>query len=245
MKLKKKPVAGVCHANRCTAAEGLTEPQAGVFLCPKHADKPIEVPAPAAPGAPLAGVPDTGYIMAEVVGPIEAEAEALRARVESVQIVIQDKAQLDAIGALAAHAQKKVKEIEAQRTSITKPLLDAKRRIDDLFNPAKAAYKAVKDVAQAAMSTYVTARNAERAAALAAGDHGTAMAAAPAALPAGTSVRRSWTFEVVDAAAVPAEFLITSIDAAKVQAVVNEQREKTAIPGIRAYEAETLVTRGS
>ena len=55
---------------------------------------------------------------------------------------------------------------------------------------------------------------------------------------AGTAVRTSWTFEVVDAAAVPREYLMP--DEKKIGGVVRAMKDATNIPGVRVY-AETKV----
>jgi hypothetical protein len=184
-------------------------------------------------------------IRAEIVQPIEVEALALRDRMQAMPFAIANQAQLDATCALASALQTKIKTAETQRKRATQPLVAAKREIDSWFKPAIEAYQAAKAICTRAMSDYMIAQNAQRAAALQAGDHTTAMAIAPAQLPAGSHTRRNgWSFRVTTPAAVPREFL--AVDAARVQAVVNEQREKTAIPGIEAFELEpTIVVRGA
>lgn len=97
------------------------------------------------------------------------------------------------------------------------------------------------------MDAYVEDNEAQRQALLEAGDHEAAMALPAAELAAGTHRRSNgWGFRVVNIDLVPPEFTERVVNAAKVQGVVDAQREKTSIPGIEVFENKpTLVTRGA
>ena len=59
---------------------------------------------------------------------------------------------------------------------------------------------------------------------------------------AGMSVRKSWTYEIVDAGLVPREYLM--VDEKKLAAVVKAMGEATNIPGVRVMMATGLVVKG-
>jgi len=57
----------------------------------------------------------------------------------------------------------------------------------------------------------------------------------------GTHLRKNWTYEVTDITKVPREYLV--LDSVKVNAIVRADKEKTNIPGIRAYQETSVSTR--
>lgn len=63
----------------------------------------------------------------------------------------------------------------------------------------------------------------------------------PVAKAEGTSLRKHWTWEVVDRAKIPQDFLI--IDELKVNTTVRTLKDKTNIPGIRVFQEATIATR--
>ncbi len=65
-----------------------------------------------------------------------------------------------------------------------------------------------------------------------------APALAPAQRAVGIQVRKSWDFEITDAAAIPREYLIVNETA--IRKVVGALKGETKIPGIRAFEKETV-----
>jgi hypothetical protein len=67
---------------------------------------------------------------------------------------------------------------------------------------------------------------------------------APAATPkvSGVSFRETWAFEITDPNAIPREYLIP--DTRKIQAIVSDQKEKTAIPGIKPVKQTTVAAGG-
>lgn len=240
--LVQKPKPGQCPARRCKGASVGDDPNPH-GLCTRHRDIWLDAGQPdlgASPSAPSTVAGGTADLRTEVVQPIEVEAFALRDKLPSLQVASQE--QLDAVGAIKRHIQTRLRETEDQRKRATSHLVKAKREIDSWFKPATEAYHAAKAACDRAMREYLAARDAERKVALQSGDHDTAMAIDPPELPQGTHARHRWLWRVTDPAAVPREFL--AVDAARVTAVVNSQREKTAIPGIEVYEDVTLVTRG-
>jgi hypothetical protein len=76
------------------------------------------------------------------------------------------------------------------------------------------------------------------------GQEFTALVAQGSAIPVkaqGVSTRVMWRWRVVDAAAVPREYLC--VDAAKVEALVKEHKEGAKIPGIEVYREEIMAVR--
>lgn len=69
------------------------------------------------------------------------------------------------IAAVRDFAHDKLAELEERRTSITKPLNDAKRAVDALFAPVKAPWQALKDDCTDKLNAYETAKLALEAAA--------------------------------------------------------------------------------
>ena len=57
----------------------------------------------------------------------------------------------------------------------------------------------------------------------------------------GTHLRKHWTWEVVDIDKVPKEYFV--IDALKINSIVRGMKDKTNIPGIRAFQESTVATR--
>lgn len=57
----------------------------------------------------------------------------------------------------------------------------------------------------------------------------------------GVSGRKTWDFEIVDATKIPREFLM--VDEQKIRGVVRAMKGQTQIPGVRAFESESLAFR--
>ena len=65
-----------------------------------------------------------------------------------------------------------------------------------------------------------------------------APALAPAQRAVGIQVRKSWDFEITDAAAIPREYL--TVNETAIRKVVGALKGETKIPGIRVYEKESV-----
>jgi hypothetical protein len=146
------------------------------------------------------------------------------------------------------------KVVEEKRTSLVKPLNDVVKSINAMFKPVLDQWDTTMDVVKRAMHDYQvreaeTQRKAlEEAARLAqqgqTGQEFTALVAQGSAIPVkaqGVSTRVMWRWRVVDAAAVPREYLC--VDAAKVEALVKEHKEGAKIPGIEVYREEIMAVR--
>lgn len=135
-----------------------------------------------------------------------------------------------------------LKSLEDERTSITKPMLEAKRRVDGLFAPATKPLQECEGIirgklADAARARFAAEAEARRLAAeaAAAGDPGAAivaLASAPeAVVTTGSSARVVRKWRVVDLAAVPREYL--TVDTESVEAALTAGVE---IPGVEVYD---------
>lgn len=245
--LVKTPKEGTCPARRCknpTSAAG-TNPY---NLCLNHmaqwvSDGRPELGKPPTESADAsASLVPSAELRAQIVQPLEIKAFALRDKIAAAGLTVDSPAKAQAVGALAAHAQAQINEMETQRKAATGPMNKSLRVINGWFKPGRDAYERVKSMCHAALLDYERAAEQAKAEALARGDHETAMAIAPATLPGGTHARKKFCFRVVNPKLVPPEHWI--INAASVQAIVDRDREKTAIPGIEVYEDKTLVTPG-
>lgn len=135
-----------------------------------------------------------------------------------------------------------IKSLEDERTSHTRPLLDSKRRIDSMFEPATAPLKKCELVIRAKLADVARMRfqaeaDARRLAAVAseAGDHFGAMAAlaeAPDAIRTlGSSARATWIAAVTDFRLLSDEYKVVN-EAALAKAARGSDGEPAPIPGI-------------
>ena len=232
--LKKKRKPGTCNAMRCSEPTAETFPD-GVELCAKHQGATyVDATTPAADS----GGADQGAVQA-LVQPVESHASHMLAKLEPIQV--DSQAALDLVGPVLQDIAKRIKELEAERTSVTKPMLDAKKRVDSWFKPARELLEACRDNLKTKVGAFVLGQETAKVAALQAGDHDTAMNIADPVMPDGLSKRVTYEWRVTDAAAVPADFLC--VDAAKVQAVVNELKGAAVIPGITVAPSVGVTVR--
>lgn len=59
----------------------------------------------------------------------------------------------------------------------------------------------------------------------------------------GLSKRKNWTYEIIDESALPREHL--SVNHKSISGVVKALKDKTNIPGVRAYAENTIASRGT
>lgn len=133
-------------------------------------------------------------------------------------------------------------ELEAKRTAITKPLLEAKRAVDALFKPITDCYKAIDRAAserlgQAVQEQRELQERAVEAVGQGARDDATlAVAHDSGETPAGLAEHETYEFEIVDASAIPRPFLAfdesLARSYAKAKAKTGELREDM-IPGVK------------
>ncbi len=266
LNLKKHPKPDSCDVMRCRQRNGLTAfpdmPNlAGFKLCKKHLDlyraedddavidtegetvggpvaHPGQTREPDAP-EPVAGLPTQSTVLA-IVEPVRAQAVEQLAQLEGVSLESQDG--VDLAAKLLKEVKASYKSLEAQRTSVTKPLGALKKAIDGWFKPAKDALLAEEKFLKTVIADFVVAQEQARVAQLQAGNHEAALAIEPAVLPQGVRTTTTWQFEIVDASKIPREFLVP--DAAAIQAHVAANKANSSIPGVRAFP-NTGVSAGS
>ncbi len=244
---------GVCLANRCKTAASET-PENPHGLCAQHynewvaAERPeLKAKAPkaaAAPGAELATVQ-------ALVEPVRTGAEQALAFAAAVPFdasfpagfLGKDKpiTGLEALGVIRETARQQFANLEEKRTSITKPMLEAKRKVDELFKPSTQLCEAVMRTCDDRLNGYARAqlaavRNAAAQIQASPTDptllsvaHGNA-----APLPAEVRAQVKFRVTVVDFAKVPDEFKLLNERA--VQLLVDSKRGQVAIPGIEITE---------
>lgn len=139
---------------------------------------------------------------------------------------------------------------DAQRTSITRPLLAVKRAIDDLFRPVLTALEEAEQIIKGKLAAADAARREAQQKALAAAvsapsyEHITAMAPV-APPPPGVSFRYRWEAVITDFDKVPREFM--TVDASKTEAFAKPYSGSEAPPppvtGLEWRRTSTVVAR--
>lgn len=146
-----------------------------------------------------------------------------------------------------------MKVLDAQRTTITKPLNDAKRAVDALFKPALDYFKAAEVLLKGKIAASLEARARDNARALQAAAAADTPAEASAALaqidasasPPGTGARWYWDYEIVDMESVPRSFL--GLDYIKVNQHLDAHGRTDVDPpvvaGLRFFRKARIVSR--
>ena len=234
--LNKKTKQGICDAKRCGEPSYFVATD-GTKLCKGHYsilthEETIKFNEPAQPEES-----DEQKALA-VVEPAAEEANKLLAAFENYTIEDDEGATFVADALKQAHEQ--YKELETKRKAITKHLVEAKREIDGMFKPATKALDDFKKLLKGKIQERHERLEAARLEALETNDIGQALANPAPQAPTGTSVRKTWVFEVEDPAKVPREFL--TVDDVKVrQAMEAQGPENTTIPGIKIYQESKIV----
>jgi len=145
------------------------------------------------------------------------------------------------------------KVLEAKRKTITKPLLAAKKAVDDLFREPRDMLEAAEKIIKDKIAGYlegVAAQNAEAYAAAGSADTVEEATEALATVnsteaPAGVTVRYTYRVTVFNEAIVPERFRV--IDVAAIQqftnAAVKENGEPTPIPGVEFEKVPVVTSR--
>lgn len=197
-----------------------------------HAPEVVaEVPAGAVEvGEATTVVVEHAHVSA-LVAPVAAEYTDMAPQL--VGFVVNNQETVDNVGELLLQVKGKLSELEKGRKRITKPLLDAKRAVDDLFRPATAAAQKIEGMLKGAIAEFVDRQAAAQVAALQAGQHEVALATVQPTMPTGISTTTVWKWRITDVRLIPADYLV--VDSAKVQARVNALKGNCDIPGVEAY----------
>lgn len=180
------------------------------------------------------------------------QAQQVAAAVPAMTITTAEEYHQAAAGLIELKTRWKL--VEDKRTSLVKPLNDVVKSINGMFKPVLDQWDRTMDVVKRAMHEYQV-RDAEEkrkaleeAAKLAqqgeTGQEFHALVAQGSSMPAkatGISTRVMWRWRVVDASAVPREYLC--VDVTKVDEAVKNGKESVKIPGIEVYREEIMAVR--
>ena len=194
---------------------------------------------------------ETPTDLVHLKAPVEtARAEALAYFVALEKFVIVSHEQKAAVASALADASAKMKSLEAQEKTLTSPLAARLDSARDIYRPGKVAYKSLIDLLKRILHDYeVTtalqiADATERAATLAqagdvAGAHLALVGSPPPTQDApGAKVKHPWTFEVINAGLLPAEYLLPNykaIEAHMRAELAKTPHETPVLPGVKFY----------
>lgn len=183
---------------------------------------------------------------------IVLEETQYRSAAEQIKIFrVVDDVTMDRAADWVRQLREVFKVIEAKRTKITRPLLEAKREVDALFDGPKSAIEEAQYHLRREMGAHHARVETERqrvmresVATLAAGQVPTAIMPAPVDVPK-VNVRQVWEPEIVDAGLVPREYC--SPDVSKIKDAIwyadTPHKEPHPIPGVKFNLKSITVVR--
>lgn len=160
---------------------------------------------------------------------------------------------IERVTPLLQHVKAEAKRVTAMKEELTKPLNAALKNLRDMFRPAESAYaeceqtlkRKISDAAMAIRKANEAAM-AETHARMAANDMRGASIAAGAIVnteaPKGLSLQDRFVFRVVNAAAVPREFLV--VDERRIRDHISKHGDKMPIPGVVIEKDVGVIVRG-
>lgn len=163
-------------------------------------------------------------------------------------MTIEGPKELDWCTGLAQKVKARHAVLEAQRTGITKPILEAKYKVDELFKPVLTGLVKIEKECKRLIGEYARAEEHKRRAAMLVDQQVYQAGGAPlvGSIPEppkaqGMSVKHRWVADVTDAAQVPREYC--SPDPALLAHVApeNPHVQPPPIPGI-AWRLDSSVT---
>lgn len=162
---------------------------------------------------------------ADVMEDIEPAAEYADALLAAMPtFAITSKKKFDKASTVLLEVKRMAKELEAQRTSVTKPMLAAKRTVDSWFTPQVKKLERVEDFLKDAISGYLKQTHADREQAPAETEE--------LQMPTGLQARRKTLVKLIDIEAVPEAYLKPKqVDWAK---VADAHKRGETVPGIEA-----------
>lgn len=248
MKLVKSPQDGVCEAQRCKATEGLAIVEIddrNAQLCPRHAERAGEVQAPA-PAAPR-------HVPEHIRTKVQQDREYLeRVKAACERLDLSNPQHYELAESTLKFVKGKLKDVEAERTAITKPINDSVKRINDLFRPVKTFCQSFERELKNKISDHLKAAEAQQDQALMAGatDDDIVSTAHGELLPEtgeGVSATTVFRWRVKDETAIPRdlmrpndELISALVKQRKEQALPGKEKE---IPGIEVYTDKQLRVR--
>ena len=176
---------------------------------------------------------------------MKKDADAWIEVVDGFQIENAEQAEL--ASECLTELKAKLDLVEETRTSITKPLLEAKRKVDALFKPISTGLKTSLDIVRGRLGTYTAQqrieaqRLLEEASQSEPEDAAALVAASNRAQADAPSVREVWRFEIEDASKLPSQFLVP--DEKAIGAVVRSQKGNAKIPGVKVFVEHRAVIK--
>lgn len=141
---------------------------------------------------------------------------------------------LDETNDLLGRVQQSLHELASKKESVARPLLDAKRALDELFRGPVRAFEAFKASLKEHATRLLAAQREAQRAALAAGDVQTAVTLTPTR---GTT-RKERKITIVDPSLVPTEYWILDVDR-----ITREALAGAEIPGVAVDVVEVAQAR--
>lgn len=246
VKAKKNTKPGNCVAMRCKAGVATGSTVNPLGLCEKHLDEWTSAGCPpldadSAPEAPQ----ELEQVSATLVVPISTAMTEYLPTVST--IVLDNQPALDWLGAVREGARQALAALEESRTSITKPMNEAKRKVDALFAPAKDRCTAVMTAIDARLNEYRRLQRQWQEQALTQIANGNRDDATIAhahltgpSLPGQVTPVTHYPYEVTDFAIVPDMFKV--IDDAALSAYIKQRHGRVSIPGIAVQEVQEVRT---
>lgn len=202
--------------------------------------------------------------------PFEALQEQVRAIMAGAEIAptaIESADDYQHAGAILTTIKGRVKELDALRKSMTRPMDEVKKRLMEFFRPAEERLAKAEVMAKRAMLEYsqeqdrlrreeedrrrAVAEDARRKEVEAARVHGDAEKAAelesapmavknlpPPPVASGVSTRKVWRWRIADEALIPREFML--VDEKKLNAVAVSSKGGAHVPGVEFYQEEIV-----
>jgi hypothetical protein len=240
--LKKKITTDKCAAMRCTQAPvEIHHLDEDLPFCEKHA----ETVAKEYEGEEVEITKLGAVVKEESSQPeeLQAEHEEFKSALEMVQeFQIQNQDDVAFAEESRAETKGEWKRYETKRTKATKKFNEGLREVNSWFKPVQATLKAMETEWNRKLKEYRLEQNRKQAELIEKAQEAeepeevreTLVAASEATMKTSevTFVDR-WVFEIVDPEAVPREFLCP--DEAKIGGVVAAMKDKTDIPGVRAW----------
>jgi len=148
----------------------------------------------------------------------------------------------------------RLKELEEDRTSITKPLNAAKRAVDAFFNPTIKLLEKAEETIRQKINTFASTREQARQKALAEAREAARLALPPPVpvlalepppVPSGIYFKPVWTWAVADIHQVPREFLMVNPMAVEaLLAPFKDSEQVPQVPGFTFTREQRLVPKG-
>ena len=181
--------------------------------------------------------------MIEEAEPIAKEAESDALTVSSMVLEgfsIDSTIEYSAASELLVEVKSRLKMVDDKRKSITSKMRAAITEVDDLFKPAISMLKDAEEALKSEMVGFREKARGMRDQLLAEGNVDEAADYQEIAVD-GVQIRRSWTGEVIDMDALPAEYMVP--DTKKLIDATKKAGGDPGIPGWRGYQKETLAVR--